>query len=49
MQIIDTIAAFRAAHAALPGSLGFVPTMGYLHDGHLALVRAAADQNDIRL
>jgi len=35
----------EARHAAL--AVGFVPTMGYLHAGHRALIKAARGDNDL--
>jgi pantoate--beta-alanine ligase len=46
MQVIDTVAGMRLAREAMSGPVGLVPTMGFLHEGHLALVRRARGEND---
>src|SRR4030042_1207464 len=47
MQIAKTIAEMKALRMKSFGSVGFVPTMGYLHDGHLALVKQARPENSV--
>jgi pantoate--beta-alanine ligase len=46
MKVITTIAGFREARRQAGGTVGLVPTMGYLHEGHLYLARRARAEND---
>ena len=50
LTTIATIAELRSrldADRASGRTIGFVPTMGYLHDGHASLMRASRARDDV--
>ncbi len=46
MEIFKSAKEFKNYTKSLQGTIGFVPTMGALHDGHISLIKRAKSEND---
>ena len=52
MEILRTIVELREYVSSIKNSqktIGFVPTMGFLHEGHASLIERSKKENDITI